>query len=268
MANINGSGNHPEEDDKDNKVVRFPSRADRAEMDYHVEKMVEKAKFARHASEASNNEPIFNIPTATKYFCGLLIAVHVAMQLLPSQVTEQILQIAVFLPPLYFTDMPLSDLDRIAAVVGPFSHMLLHGGWVHLAVNTLMLLAMGSGVEKDIGAKKMLLIFLLSGLLGAFTHLVYIAWFYPNDFAPMVGASGGISGLFGSVIMMSYLRGHLGMGGPKVVLAASLVWILISLVFGIFGMPGTGAAIAWTTHIGGFIAGLLLYRPIAKMNMR
>ena len=69
----------------------------------------------------------------------------------------------------------------------------------------------------------------------------------------------------GSVV--AWLKRLMGEGYSKL-LPFIGIWILISLFFGIFGMPGTGAAIAWTTHIGGFIAGLLLYRPIAKMNMR
>lgn len=263
MANMNGSGNHHDDGENDPKIARFPSPAERAE----IERMKKGMEEARRKVDPPASEPILNIPPATKYLSGLLIVVHVIMEFLPLELKEQVLQIGAFLPQLYFTDMPLGPLDRIAAVVGPFGHMLLHGGWLHLAMNVFTLMAFGAGLEKEIGGRKFLLLFVVTGLLGAFTHLAYIAWFHPNDLSPLVGASGGISGLFGGVLMMAHGRGLMGDGYSKL-LPFIGIWILISVFFGVFGMPGTGAAIAWTTHIGGFIAGLLLYRPIAKLNMR
>lgn len=263
MANMNGSGNHHDDGENDPKIARFPTPAERAE----IERMKKGMEEARRKVDPPASEPILNVPPATKYLSGLMILIHVTMEFLPLELKEQVLQIGAFLPQLYFTDMPLGPLDRVAAVVGPFVHMLLHGGWLHLAMNVFTLMAFGAGLEKEIGGKKLLLLFVLTGLAGAFTHLAYIAWFHPNDLSPLVGASGGISGLFGGVLMMAHGRGLMGEGYSKL-LPFIGIWILISVFFGIFGMPGTGAAIAWTTHIGGFIAGLLLYRPIAKMNMR
>lgn len=263
MTNTNGTGNHHDNGENDPKIAKFPTPAERAE----IERMKKGMEEARKAAPKPDSEPVFNVPPATKYLSGLLVLIHVIMEFLPLPLKEQVLQIGAFLPQLYFTDMPLGPLDRVAAVVGPFAHMLLHGGWLHLAMNVFTLMAFGAGLEKEIGGKKFLLIFVLTGLAGAFTHLSYIALFHPNDLSPLVGASGGISGLFGGVLMMAHGRGLMGEGYSKL-LPFIGIWILISLFFGIFGMPGTGAAIAWTTHIGGFIAGLLLYRPIAKMNMR
>lgn len=263
MANMNGSGNHHDDGENDPKIARFPTPAERAE----IERMKKGMEEARRKVDPPAHEPILNVPPATKYLSGLLILIHIIMEFLPLELKEKVLQFGAFLPQLYFTDMPLGNLDRIAAVTGPFAHMLLHGGWLHLAMNVFTLMAFGAGLEKEIGGKKFLLLFIVTGLLGAFTHLAYIAWFHPNDLSPLVGASGGISGLFGGVLMMAHGRGLMGEGYSKL-LPFIGIWILISVFFGIFGMPGTGAAIAWTTHIGGFIAGLLLYRPIAKMNMR
>ncbi len=263
MKTTNGTGNHHDDGEHDPKIAKFPTPAERA----GIERAKAAAEDARQLAAKPKSEPILNVPPATKYLSGLLILIHVILEFLPLEMKERVLQIGAFLPQLYFTDMPLGNLDRIAAVVGPFGHMLLHGGWLHLAMNVFTLMAFGAGLEKEIGGKKFLLIFVLTGLAGAFTHLAYIAWFHPNDLSPLVGASGGISGLFGGVLMMAHGRGLMGEGYSKL-LPFIGIWILISLFFGIFGMPGTGAAIAWTTHIGGFIAGLLLYRPIAKMNMR
>ncbi|MDF3025070.1 MAG: Rhomboid family protein [Alphaproteobacteria bacterium] len=262
MANMNGSGNHHDDGENDPKIARFPTPAERAE----IERMKKGMEEARRKADQPASEPILNIPPATKYLSGLLIVIHVIMEFLPLELKEKALQFGAFLPQIYFTDMPLADADKASAVIGPFAHMLLHGGWLHLAMNVFTLMAFGAGLEKEIGRKKFLLIFVLTGLAGAFTHLAYIAWFHPNDLSPLVGASGGISGLFGGVLMMAHGRGLMGNGYSKL-LPFIGIWILISLFFGIFGMPGTGAAIAWTTHIGGFIAGLLLYRPIAKMNI-
>jgi membrane associated rhomboid family serine protease len=83
--------------------------------------------------------------------------------------------------------------------------------------------------------------------------------------APLIGASGGISGLFGAVLMMAQQRGQ--MGGWRALLPFIAIWILISLFFGYFGMPGAEGPIAWTAHVGGFIAGILIYRPLASSRI-
>jgi membrane associated rhomboid family serine protease len=151
----------------------------------------------------------------------------------------------------------------ISGVVSPFTHMFLHGGWMHLGVNVLSLAAFGAGLEKWLGARKFLAVYFLSGLTGALCELLWM----PRLEAPMIGASGGISGLFGALLVVMYGKGYMGQGsGMQRLLPFVLIWLATTVFFGWFGVPGTGgAAIAWQTHVGGFLAGMMLAKVMARV---
>jgi membrane associated rhomboid family serine protease len=141
--------------------------------------------------------------------------------------------------------------------------MLLHGGWLHLGMNVAMLAAFGSGFERDFGGKKLMLVLLVTGVAGALAHFA----FFMTAATPLIGASGGISGVIGVCILMmtdksSRLQGTRISPWPFIA-----IWIGMALFFGVFGMSGAEGEIAWTTHIGGFVAGLLFYKPLLKLKL-
>ena len=78
----------------------------------------------------------------------------------------------------------------------------------------------------------MLVLFFVSGLFGAAAHFLLNT----GSAFPMIGASGGLSGLFaGALIMMS--RGQREMGGKFGILPFALIWIGLSIGFGMLGGP-------------------------------
>ena len=247
----NGTGHNDSEQlpPDDSNVTRFPGPKERAEYD---------RLRAANDQPAPKREPILNVPPVVKAMCLLLIVIQCVVQVLPEEMVEPIFMRLWFVPANYSGDLPLS----ISTFLGPVTHMLLHGGWMHLGINVGTLLAFGAGLEKNIGGKKLLVLFVSTGIIGAFTHFA----FYPHETQPLIGASGGISGLFGAILMMAQAQGNMGQGYSKLALFA-ILWVIISGFFGAYGMPGSDAPIAWTTHIGGFIAGLLLYRPVVKIKI-
>ena len=148
------------------------------------------------------------------------------------------------------------QLPALGAVSTLFGHMFLHGGALHLVMNMVMLLAIGRILEPELGSRRFLALYLLSGLAGG---LAEWAW-SPMSAVPAVGASGAISGLVAAQAMLfgrsqrSPLVQALGLGAAWVVLqiAASAA------------LAGPGLRIAIMAHIGGFIAGLVLARPLAR----
>ena len=98
---------------------------------------------------------------------------------------------------------------------------------------------------------------------------------------PMIGASAAISGTMAAAMRFAFQRGGpIGMLGradesayrvPAISLRGMLsdarvllflgVWFGINLIFGIGSLPITGSEqpVAWQAHIGGFIAGMLLF---------
>jgi membrane associated rhomboid family serine protease len=220
--------------------------------------VLEKAHII-HLHRPPEKEEIFNLPPVVKTLCLMNIAVFLLMVFFPRLMTDDNIYALGFVPARYFNDQPLG----FSAILSPLTHMFIHAGWMHLGVNIGMLMAFGAGLEKKIGGRRLLLLYFSSGLCGALLHMLV----YPHMDAPMVGASGAISGLFGGVIMLMYMEGMMGQGYRKL-LPLVAIWIGTSVFFGIFGVPGTDNPIAWTTHIGGFIGGLLLYKPISRLKIQ
>jgi membrane associated rhomboid family serine protease len=151
--------------------------------------------------------------------------------------------------------------------ITPLSATLLHGGIIHLGFNMLMLIFCGRMVEAAIGSVRMLLLYLAGAYVSAAAQ--YLAG--PYDASPMIGASGAISAVFaGYALLYGKPRGFAG--HPRLGLAVNIVWLaaawigvqfLMGLAFADLGM-----AIATAAHVGGFIAGLALIRPLLLWRHR
>ena len=148
---------------------------------------------------------------------------------------------------------------------GIFSHMFLHGGWMHLLGNMLFLFIFGDNMEDEMGHVGFALFYLLAGL--AAVVLQYGA--DPVSEIPMVGASGAIAGVMGGYLLLF----------PK---ARVDVLIIIVVFFRIFPVPAwivlgvwfalqlfngaitptEGGGVAYWAHTGGFVAGVVMTLPL------
>lgn len=138
----------------------------------------------------------------------------------------------------------------LPALASLFTHLFLHAGWLHLAMNMIMLLAMGGLLEPLAGARRLGLLYLAGGLASALAEWA----FTPLLTVPTVGASGAISALIGAQAML----GGRGNQGPWLrALGLAAAWIVFQLLAGLV-MNGPGFQLAIAGHIGGFIAGLAL----------
>lgn len=203
---------------------------------------------------APARQPIFNVPPITKALLIVNVAVHLLRLLLPADVDDALVSTFAFVPARYTETGELGW----PALADPITYQFLHGSFVHLGVNMLALLAFGSGVERRIGGWRMLVFFLVCGVVAAAAHLAA----YPSSPAPIVGASGAISGLFGGVLRFQFGAGP---GARRGLWSIIILWVVVNFVFGQTGVPGAeGVAIAWVAHLGGFLAGLLLFDLAAR----
>ena len=240
MAN---DSNTPEPQDGQPRVVSLA--------DARMEQLRREKEMQKRAAN-DEHQPILRLPPVIKTLCLLIIAVFAAQQLLPIDMAEALAWWGGFVPARYSGGLPFDA----AAVWSPLTHTLLHGGWLHIGMNIGMLMAFGAGLEKQRGGKYLLVIFIISALGGALTQYL----FYSDSTIPMIGASGGISGLFGAALMEMALNAtsHDPRWRTRLrhIMPFVAVWIGISLFFGIFGMPGENQPVAWAAHVGGFIAGM------------
>ncbi len=197
-----------------------------------------------------------------QYVTISLIAINIAVWLITGPIaSEQFANAALlgfgYIPALIFD---YAQLDPSLVVVPDgftfVTYSFLHGDFMHLAMNMLFLWVFGDNVEDALGHFRYLAFYLLCAAAGALAH----GLLDPASEAPLIGASGAISG-----VVAAYFLLH-----PKV-----RVWVLvffriplplpaaIPLAFWIgqqFFMlvvdPGSG--VSWSAHVGGIVAGLVL----------
>ena len=149
-----------------------------------------------------------------------------------------------------------------------FTHMFLHGSWLHIIGNMWFLWVFGDNVEDRLGKFKYLLFYLLSGL-GAAVIQSLVSFLTDAVHVPMVGASGAISGVLGAYL---YLFPHARilalvpifffltfMELPAVFFIG--MWVFIQIINGLITLPFADmGGVAWFAHIGGFFVGYKLVR--------
>jgi len=155
----------------------------------------------------------------------------------------------------------------VPAVLTPWSSALLHGSWVHLGVNMLMLLFVGVQVERIIGSAGLVVAYVIGALVAAAAQFLVD----PSGTIPMVGASGAISALFG-LYALFFGRPKQFTQNQKLNRSIHVAWLLVTWVVlqwmaGVLA-GGEGVMLATPAHIGGFIAGLLLQRPLLLWRYR
>jgi membrane associated rhomboid family serine protease len=197
----------------------------------------------------AGRQPVLNLPPMVQALLILLAAVHLVRLALPQDWDWWAIETFAFIPARY----SVAELFDWGAVVAPVTHMLLHGGWLHLIVNMATLMAFGAGVERRIGGRRLLGFAIVCGLAGAAAHYLV----YMDSLNPVIGASGAISGLFGGVLRL--LAGRRQGQGLRALVPIVLIWVAANVAFGLTGVAGAEEGIAWVAHLGGFFAGLVLF---------
>lgn len=145
------------------------------------------------------------------------------------------------------------------------THMFLHGGLVHLAMNMVFLLWVGRQVEWVLGAGRLLLLFLIGGVAGGLLQV----FVQPASTVPVIGASGAISAVFATYALLFARSGERPARFLGVALSSETVralryaalWIGLQLLTAAaFNLPGSGGIAIWS-HIGGFVFGLIFGLP-------
>ncbi|HYZ48517.1 MAG TPA: rhomboid family intramembrane serine protease [Sphingomonas sp.] len=148
----------------------------------------------------------------------------------------------------------------------PLTATFVHAGLLHLGFNLMMYIFCGRFVESVIGGVPSLLLYIVGAYAAALAQWAVA----PLSAVPMVGASGAISATVGAYAVFfsrSRVRG-IGPFSPFVVRVVWLAagWVFVQSLIGLAAIGGGQIAIA--AHIGGFIAGLVLARPLLLWRYR
>ncbi|OJU12925.1 MAG: hypothetical protein BGN86_02455 [Caulobacterales bacterium 68-7] len=198
-------------------------------------------------------EPVFNAPWTAVLMAAVLILCFLGQGGLSES---------------QFYDWTLRPTAVLAGdPTGLFTSMFLHGGWAHVLMNAAFCLAFGAPVARLLGtdargASATFGLYIVCGLLAG---AGYVALHTSSD-APVVGASGAVAGLMGAASRLIATPGQVGPLRSRPVISMALAWLVVNLLVAVFGFPGSGgAAIAWEAHLAGYVAGLLLIGPTARL---
>lgn len=162
----------------------------------------------------------------------------------------------------------LADLPAaVPAWLTPLSATVLHGDFVHLISNMLILFWCGISVERILGKLHLIGIY----LVGAYASGIAQWLIEPEAVTPMIGASGAVSAVLGAYAL-AFSAPRMATSSPalnRLINAAWLlaVWIFIQWAIDIVGASG-GPQVATAAHVGGFVAGMALFTPLLIWKYR
>lgn len=203
-------------------------------------------------------------PIVTLAIAAITAAVSLFLILAGS--VENAAVVAGFLPARFDGSLPFLG-TAVPAWLTPLSATLVHGGLVHLMFNLVVLVFCGVQVERVVGHGGAILLYVVGAYVSAAAQ--YVA---TNDpMVPMIGASGALSAFVGAyALVFGQTRQFVASRGLN--RAINVVWLAVAWA-AIQWMTGfvageQGVQLAVAAHIGGFLAGLALERPLLLWRYR
>jgi len=143
------------------------------------------------------------------------------------------------------------------------TYLFLHGDAWHILMNMLMLYFMGPDVERAIGSRRFLLLYLGCGILGGAGWLLLSS----RGFMPCIGASAAVFGVLGAVAALFPQRRItlLVFFVIPVTMTARVLAIVLGGISFLFLFSAQGGGIAHAAHLAGGIAGYLYAARLARL---
>jgi rhomboid protease GluP len=165
-----------------------------------------------------------------------------------------LINVAVYVIESVLSKNPLSISMNVLATLGQWNYAVLHYGYwwqlltamfvhvgiLHIGFNMYFLLVMGSQLEHVLGPKRLVAVYIVSGLVGNLLTLLLLP---PGTVS--AGASGALFGIVGTLIVMMGVIG----GNMQGALMNAFVLFLINSI-----LPGVNAF----AHLGGLITGVAI----------
>lgn len=246
---------------------------------------------------SDRREPLFNIPAVLLVLLAVMAAIQLWQGTLSLTAKETLISRFAFVPGrMTFALDPVGVVQRVAAwgasndpserrkmalaslflgrggvdLWSLVSYAFLHGGWTHLGLNGLWMIAFGTPVARRFGTFRFLVFMAVAAIWGAIAHWIC----FPFGFIPVVGASAAVSGLMGAALRFMFCSirtvedqrtvpplSLIDVFRNRRALSFIAVWFVTNSLFGAgsvaFGL--TDAPVAWQAHVGGFVAGLVLF---------
>lgn len=181
-----------------------------------------------------------------------------------------------------FSDETVVGLGYIPAVVFDFAELepglvlvpedatyityaFIHTDLIHLATNMLFLWVFGDNVEDALGHFRFLVFYLACAAGGALLHGIV----QPASEAPLIGASGAVSGVVTAYLMLHpkvrvWVLVFLRIPLPLPAVVPLLLWVLQQ--FYMLAVEPDGS-VSWGAHVGGILAGAVLVLTLKRRDV-
>lgn len=207
----------------------------------------------------------YSFPLVNYTIIGLNTAVFLFELTMPTKVLNQFLYNFGLVPARLHLLQPWLLIASPLPLITLFTHMFLHGGWLHYLSNMWVLFIFGDNVEDRMGSGRYLLFYIIGGLAAAFTQAIID----PTSKVPAIGASGAIAAVLGAYFLL--------FPNARVITLIPLffipwfieisafvflgLWFVTQFFSGITALASPAevsmGGVAWFAHIGGFIFGLI-----------
>ncbi|MBU4032839.1 MAG: rhomboid family intramembrane serine protease [Candidatus Thermoplasmatota archaeon] len=128
--------------------------------------------------------------------------------------------------------------------------IFMHGDFSHLFFNMFMLFMFGMTLERMIGHKLFLSLFLTAGIVGNLGYVIYCL--ATGSVIPAIGASGAIYGIFACLVILAPdIKVYLFFFLPMKIVHAFLLYAAIDILF-----LSTNDSVAHAAHLAGAAVGL------------
>jgi membrane associated rhomboid family serine protease len=159
---------------------------------------------------------------------------------------------------------PQGAWHPVAAPITLLTYQFLHAGWLHLLGNLAFLWVFADNVEDAYGSVTFAVFYLLCGVAAGLTH----ALMGPSSAAPLIGASGAVSGVLGAYLVLFpsarvwiLLFFRIPLKIPAFIVLGG--WIALQIA-SLSLLADADQPVAFWAHIGGFTAGGLLTLLLRK----
>lgn len=149
----------------------------------------------------------------------------------------------------------------------PFTYMFLHSGFFHILFNMLWFYWMGNIFQEYLGGKKLVDLYIIGGLAGAFLYVLFYNIFPlfadVKTVSTTVGASAAVMAIIvaTATLLPDYTIQLMFLGSVK------LKWIaLFYVLFDLISITGPNAG-GEISHIGGAIAGFFYIKHLQGSTM-
>ena len=211
--------------------------------------------------------PCYSKPLVTWGIMAVCISIFIAMNLMPDETAVSLLNRYGMVPIRYSGQYGGLPFDGYFSFI---SNLFLHASWMHLLVNIWFLWIFADNVEDRMGRLPFLIFYLVCGVFAT-----VLQWYFDQTLAiPVIGASGAIAGVLAAYFFLYPLERVIVWVPlfflPIVIHVPAItflgLWVLLQLhnaTTAIIFEGGT-ANVAWWAHLGGFVAGSVLYRFFLK----